>query len=291
MGNGSSPIDPLWIHPKELLAINRLKDDWCSIDGIPTKTASRRHHHWVAIGKGREIWRNRRYVLEAIRDHLEIDEDSWRDLRPFLVNFAGAFLSLSRHLVVSVHALPQRKTFTTLFNNDNSSQAQRIIYPPSLLIPESHISDTKLELGYGITIRGHRLRIRAEKLNEDKKQTPYWTKLALSRSVPGGSTCHENIFFMAHEKDRNRIRETGSVPILERYFNQAEQIQKAAIVSFNAISPNGRLVHTHEFNVCRISGIVLDIRQSQPSLEHLCRSAPHNHSALRRLVYGHREDW
>lgn len=289
--NWWSPNEPVWRMPGALLTLDKIRWGWFPIDGITPIVGSSKHHQWLAVGKGSRIWKNIGWVFANIRNHLGIDRDNWRDQRAFLLNFTASLLSQYRNQIVSIQVLPQRKTFCTLFVDANPQpvQAQRIIHSPRFEMHSACLNDSLLDFANGIRIPGEGLLMVAPPPKaEHEEEEPFWTNLTVVRKIHGGMTNTEKWFFMAYAKDADRIKRLGTVPILESFFDQHEMIQSAPLVSFCGISPNGRILTSHCFSLHPESGMLLDVRQSRPTLEHHCRSAPHNESGLHRIVYRER---
>ena len=230
-------------------------------------------------------------LLYCIGDHLGFDVGDWNYSCRFISDFARAFLYQFKEWVVSVQILPCRKTFRTLFLKDNTNSAQKVVIP-RFPFHAACAQSQELELAYGIQVPGANLFMGSEDDYEARNTTldePFWTKVEVRRFVPGALENREYWFFIAYERDRQRIQAAGTVPVLERSFRN--DIQESPLVSFCAYDPSGTWLQSHCFSLDPISGKLLDLRQSRPSLEHHCRSAPHNHSGLGNLVCGKRWEW
>lgn len=279
-----SPSGPLWEIAEPLLRVDKLREGWFPIDGIPAVMGAATHQQWLVMGQADRLWRNIGWVLRSIRDHLGIDPGVWHHQRGFLLNFAGCFLQQKRGQLVWVQALPRRKTFRTPVADGESGRSQKLVYPPKYRFHAACINDSELDLAFNLRMPGRGMLLGAES-PPDSDQEPFWAAVTVSRSVPGGLPIREEWFFAAYEQDRDRIM-GGSVPILEQFFK--DQVQEAPIVSFCALDPAGIGLQAHCLSLHPQSGVILDIRQSRSYLEHHCRSAPHNHSGLGRLVFGER---
>lgn len=283
------PDEPIWDRPTDLLALSRPRTNWCTIDGILPSTNSPGHHQLLVAASGRWLFKQRNWVLDEIRRHLDLDSFEWGFQLDFLAEFMGAFLHQYRDLSVTVQVLPRRRTFRTHFDGPRPSRGRRrsgqLLAAPEYGFRGEYIGEARLKLSYGLAISGRGLWMGAKPPAGDGREELWWTKIVATRWL-GAECSSESWYCLATERDGNRIVCQASVPALEPYFDPTNQEQTAPLVSLCAISPRGERLQTHCVSLSPGIGRVLDIRQSRPSLRYHCQAAPHNHRGLKKLVWG-----